>query len=205
MSALPIRVAVLGSGAGTNARALIEHGLKPGASYRVELVISTRPEAGIIRVAQHFDVPICVLPPSDWEGALVTTLEAHGIGILALAGFMRKLPPLVISNLSGRVINIHPALLPNHGGQGMYGIHVHNAVIAAGDPVSGATVHLVTEEYDEGAVLSQASVEVFPGDTAADLQERVKHLEHILYPRALQAFAERVQQGGGTDHLRGRC
>lgn len=192
VSALPLRVAVLGSGTGTNARALIEHGLKPGASYRVVLVVSTRPDAGITDVARHFGVPMSILPPSDWEKTLIGALHDNGIGILALAGFMRKISPHVIDFLHGRVVNIHPALLPNHGGKGMYGIHVHRAVIAAAEAVSGATVHLVTEEYDEGSIISQATVEVFPDDTPEQLQDRVKNLEHVLFPRALDHYAKCV-------------
>lgn len=189
---MPLRVAVLGSGTGTNAGALIEQGLKHGSSYRIVLVVATRPDAGITDVARRLGVDLCILPPSDWEAALMAALHDNGIAILALAGFMRKISPQVIDYLRGRVINIHPALLPNHGGKGMYGIHVHRAVIAATDAVSGATVHLVTEEYDQGSVIAQATVDVFPDDTPEQLQDRVKHLEHVLYPRALEQYAKHV-------------
>jgi len=190
-----VRVAVLGSGAGTNARALIEYDRNNDASYRVELVVASRPDAGIAEVARQLSVPLCILPSSDWEGALASAMHDNRIAILSLAGFMRKIPMQVIRDLGGRVVNIHPALLPNYGGKGMYGIRVHSAVLAAGEAVSGATVHLVTEEYDEGAVISQATVSVFSGDSPEDLQERIKHLEHFLYPRALDSYAERVHNG----------
>lgn len=202
VSALPLRVAVLGSGTGTNAEALIEHGLQTGSSYRIVLVVSTRPDAGITDVARRLGVPVCILPQSDWEAALIGALHDNGIAILALAGFMRKISPQVIDSLHGRVVNIHPALLPNHGGKGMYGIHVHRAVIAATEALSGATVHLVTEEYDQGSIISQASVKVFEDDTPEQLQDRVKHLEHVLYPRALEQYAKRVaiEESGQENH-----
>jgi phosphoribosylglycinamide formyltransferase-1 len=117
--------------------------------------------------------------------------------VLALAGFMRKLPESTIVMLNGNVLNVHPALLPKYGGVGMYGLHVHRAVLAAGETVTGATVHRVTAGYDEGAILAQQSLPLADYPSAEVLQQRVKHLEHDLYPRALEAFCRAILGGGG--------
>ena len=191
----PLRVAVLGGGTGTNARALIAFSQETSAAYSVELVISSRADSGLVRVAQDAGVPCYVLSTADWQADLLQVVEKHDIEVLALAGFLRHVPTAVISAMNGRVVNIHPALLPNFGGKGMYGIHVHRAVINAGSSVTGATVHIVTENYDEGAILAQSSLDVDPGDTAEQLQERVKSLEHRLYPETLDLYARTVQNG----------
>jgi phosphoribosylglycinamide formyltransferase-1 len=194
---MPIVVAILGGGAGSNADALIRHGLRPEAPYRVRLVISTRADAGILDVARRHNVEWIVLPAEDWESFLEQKLTAYSVGVLALAGFMRKLPQSTIAMLDGNVLNIHPALLPKYGGAGMYGLHVHRAVLAAGETVTGATVHKVTADYDEGAVLAQQILPLADLPSAEDLQQRVKHLEHDLYPRALDAFCRTMLGGGG--------
>jgi phosphoribosylglycinamide formyltransferase-1 len=197
MYRVPIAVAILGGGAGSNADALIRHGLRPEAPYRVRLVISTRADAGILDVARRHNVEWIVLPAKDWESFLEQKLTEHSVGVLALAGFMRKLPQSTIAMLNGNVLNVHPALLPKYGGAGMYGLHVHRAVLAAGETVTGATVHRVTADYDEGAVLAQQSLPLADLPSAEDLQQRVKHLEHDLYPRALDAFCRTILGGGG--------
>ena len=197
MYRVPIAVAILGGGAGSNADALIRHGLRPEAPYRVRLVISTRADAGILDVARRHNVEWTVLPAEDWASVLEQKLTEHSVAVLALAGFMRKLPESTIAMLNGNVLNVHPALLPKYGGAGMYGLHVHRAVLAAGETVTGATVHKVTADYDEGAVLAQQSLSLADLRSAEDLQQRVKHLEHDLYPRALEAFCTAILGGGG--------
>ncbi|MEN9282037.1 MAG: hypothetical protein RL594_972 [Bacteroidota bacterium] len=183
-----IGVGILGSGAGSNARAIIQRSRETSASYTVLAVYSTKAEAGILDVARSMGVDAVALPNEDWERALSSDVTHRGIRVLALAGFMRKLPDSIIRQLSGHVVNIHPSLLPSYGGQGMYGIHVHRAVIAAGEARSGATVHRVTTGYDEGAIIEQSSLRILTDETPESLQERVKLVEHSLYPVAIDTY-----------------
>ncbi len=194
----PVSVAILGGGAGSNADALIRHGLQAEAPYRVRLVISTKSDAGIVGIAHSHGITCVVLPKDGWEESLDLCLREHVIEVLTLAGFMRKLPESTIALLGGNVLNVHPALLPKYGGAGMYGIHVHRAVLAAGENVSGATVHKVTGIYDEGAVIAQQSLPITDNPTAEDLQQRIKHLEHEVYPRALDVFCTSLLHASGV-------
>lgn len=183
-----VPVAILGSGTGSNAAALIDYSSQNDVSYRVVVVIASRVDAGIVSVAEERHVPAVVLPKDHWEEALAAALKAHHVAVLALAGFLRKLPETIIGQMDGNVLNIHPALLPSFGGHGMYGIHVHRAVLEAKETMTGATVHKVTSEYDEGSILRQMRTAVIDGDDPKTLQNRVKSLEHRLYPLSLDEF-----------------
>ncbi|THF87786.1 phosphoribosylglycinamide formyltransferase [Deinococcus sp. KSM4-11] len=130
--------------------------------------------------------------PDDLDRAILDVLTAAGADTLVLSGYMRELGPRVLGHYAGRVVNIHPSLLPRHGGRGMYGDRVHEAVLAAGDSESGATVHLVTQGIDEGPVLAQARVPVLPGDTLDTLKARVQVVEGDLMLRAVRDLATRV-------------
>ncbi|HEX9165757.1 MAG TPA: phosphoribosylglycinamide formyltransferase [Gemmatimonadales bacterium] len=178
------RVAVAVSGRGSNLAALLR-ALGPSGPARVVLVLSNRPDAGALAVAREHGVATAVLgDPADalaWRAALT----AHQVDLLVLAGYLKLVPPEIVRGWAGRIINVHPALLPRHGGPGMYGERVHRAVLEAGEPESGATVHLVDEEYDRGAVLAQARVPVLPGDSPETLAARVLDAEHRLLPAAV--------------------
>jgi phosphoribosylglycinamide formyltransferase-1 len=183
------RVAVAVSGRGSNLLALLQ-AFRGDPRVEVVLVLSNRPDAGGLSIAREHGIAVAVLSdpadPQAWLGAL----GASRVDLLVLAGYLKLIPPAVVKAYVGRIVNIHPALLPRHGGPGMYGPRVHEAVLAAGDRESGATVHLVDEEYDRGAVLAQARVPVLPGDTAATLAERVLKVEHQLLPAAVRRAAE---------------
>lgn len=190
-------IAVFGSGRGSNFNAIlsaIKRGEVPCA--RIRVVISNNSTAGILDIARAHALPAVHLSekqfPDDesFVNALVGTLQGYGVNFILLAGYMKCLPQRVVRAYRNRIINIHPALLPKFGGQGMYGIHVHEAVIAAGEKVSGATVHVVDEEYDHGPILLQRTVPVLPGDTPETLAARVLPLEHELYPEALRLITE---------------
>jgi phosphoribosylglycinamide formyltransferase-1 len=185
---MTMRVAVAVSGRGSNLEALLR-ALGPEAPARVVLVLSNRADAPALDVAAAHDVPAAVLEnPADPTGWL-TRLERYRVDLIVLAGYLKLVPAPVIARYRDRIINIHPALLPAHGGNGMYGLRVHEAVLARGDRESGATVHLVDEVYDRGAVLAQHRVPVLPGDSADQLAARVLEVEHRLLPAVVLAAA----------------
>jgi len=189
------RVAVLASGGGSNLQALIDRFNTDAASAaRVELVVGSRAGIGALRRAEAAGVAAVALDAramgvDAFRDALAGALRAHRIELVVLAGWLQLVPAEVVRTYHGRMINIHPALLPAFGGRGMYGMRVHQAVIAAGVRVSGATVHFVDERYDEGAIVAQWPVPVLPGDSAETLAARVLAVEHRILPVAVEAIA----------------
>jgi len=185
---MTMRVAVAASGGGSNLEALLR-ALGPAAPARVVLVLSDRAGAGALARAGRHRVPSALLAhptdPQEWLAAL----ERHDVDLLVLAGYLKLVPVEVVEHYRGRIINIHPALLPTFGGQGMYGRRVHQAVLASGTRESGASVHLVDEAYDRGPVLAQARVPVLPGDDPDTLAARVLEAEHRLLPAVVLAAA----------------
>lgn len=184
-----MRVAVCISGRGSNLGALLE-ALGPGAAARVVLVLSNRPEAGGLQIARDRAIPAAVLNNTADGSEWLRILTEARVDFLVLAGFLKQVPQQVVEAYRHRIVNIHPALLPDHGGPGMYGLRVHRAVLARGDHQSGATVHEVTEQYDEGRILGQARVPVLPNDTPETLATRVLAVEHRLLPAAVLAAAK---------------
>ncbi|HET8654573.1 MAG TPA: phosphoribosylglycinamide formyltransferase [Longimicrobiaceae bacterium] len=199
---MPARVAVLASGGGTTLQALIDRlNARSGAPARVHLVIANRPDAGALRRAEEAGIPTGLVSarlhgPDAVAGRMQALLAEHAIDLVVLAGYLQLVPREVVLRYAGRILNIHPALLPAFGGPGMYGIRVHQAVLASGATVSGATVHLVDEVYDRGRILAQWPVPVLPGDTPEALASRVLRVEHLLLPAAVEALA-----AGGTGEL----
>jgi phosphoribosylglycinamide formyltransferase-1 len=183
-----MRVAVAVSGRGSNLEALFSR-LGNGDEARVVLVLSDRAEAPALDRARERGVAAVAL--QDWRNAeeWLTALAAQSVELLVLAGYLKLVPAEVIARYRGRIINVHPALLPAFGGKGMYGIRVHEAVLQSGAAESGCTVHLVEEEYDRGMILVQARVPVLPGDTAQLLASRVLEQEHRLLPAVVLAAA----------------
>lgn len=192
------RVAVLASGGGTNLQAILDHQAALGATAeaRVVLVASDQPGAGALQRARDAGITAIELDREGRTHGLAAILAAHHIDLVALAGYMRLVPPDVVAWYRGRIVNVHPALLPAFGGAGMYGHHVHNAVLASGVNLTGPTVHFVDERFDEGPIIAQVPVPVNPGDTAEDVAARVLRAEHALYPRVVEAIAAgRVRLG----------
>ncbi len=191
-----MRLAVFASGGGTNFQAIVdavERGEVPAA---VALCLSNKADAGVLDRARRHHVPTAVLDRAAfatddaYAAAMLERLAAHGVDFIALAGYMKKIPAAVVGAFHGRIVNVHPALLPAFGGKGMYGGRVHAAVLAHGVRWTGATVHLVDEDYDTGPIVLQEPVPVLPGDTPEALAARVLAVEHRLYPEALRLFAE---------------
>ncbi|MEN8375345.1 MAG: phosphoribosylglycinamide formyltransferase [Gemmatimonadota bacterium] len=196
------RLAVFASGGGTNLQAILDHCAGGQARASVELVVSDRPGIGALKRAAAAGAPTLVVPVAgrdraDVEADLLAALEAHRIELIALAGYLRLVPPAVVGRFRGRIVNVHPAPLPRFGGPGMYGERVHRAVLEAGVESSGPTVHLVDEEYDRGATLAHQPVPVLEGDTPETLARRVLDAEHALYPLVIDRLAADI---AGADH-----
>ena len=189
-----VRVAVLISGAGSNMAALIDAAGQDDAPFKVVLVLSNKPEAGGLAVAGAKGVATVVVQNEAFgkdreahEQALQTVLEAHDVELVALAGYMRLLTPFLVGQWAGRMLNIHPSLLPKYPG-----LDTHARALAAGDSEAGCTGHLVTAGVDDGPVLGQAAVPIAPDDTPGSLAQRVLAAEHDLYPRVLGEFCRRA-------------
>lgn len=192
----PLKIAVFASGRGSNFKAIldaIEGGTIPNAE--IVAVISNNSDAGALATAREHGIPALHLSSKqfgsveEFRSALLAALASHGANFVVLAGYMKKLDGGIVRKYRNRIVNIHPALLPAFGGPGMYGMHVHEAVIASGAKFSGATVHIVDEEYDRGPVVLQQQVALADGETPATLAAKVLAVEHELYPRAIRLFA----------------
>jgi phosphoribosylglycinamide formyltransferase 1 len=203
-----LNLAVFVSGNGTNFRAIDRACLEGRLDARVRLVVSSTAAAGALEYARERGYPASFetrqkRDSAGYGPALTSLLLDHGVDFVALCGYLLLVPADTVRAYSGRLVNIHPALLPSFGGKGMYGHYVHEAVIASGAKFSGATVHLVNEEYDRGPIVMQRVVPVEDTDTAETLAARVLAVEHELYPAALQLFATGriVVNGLRTMHL----
>lgn len=185
------RVAVLASGSGSNLQAILDHQAALGASAvaRVVLVASDRGDAGALTRARNAGIAAVALDRAARTTGLAAILAEHRIELIVLAGYLRLVPADVVAQYRGRLLNVHPALLPAFGGPGMFGHHVHEAVLASGARLTGPTVHFVDERYDEGPVIAQAAVPVRSGDRPDEVAQRVLEAEHALYPRVVEAVA----------------
>jgi formyltetrahydrofolate-dependent phosphoribosylglycinamide formyltransferase len=201
---VPARVAVLASGSGSNLQALLDHAQGDARAYQIVLAASDRPGARALdRAAAHGVATAHLADPRD-GAALATLLRAHAVDLVVLAGYLRLVPADVTRAYAGRMLNVHPALLPAFGGPGMYGLRVHAAVVASGARVSGPTVHFVDEEYDRGAIVAQWPVPVLPADTPERLAARVLAAEHALLPRVVAAVAAGRLRLGADGRVTGR-
>jgi formyltetrahydrofolate-dependent phosphoribosylglycinamide formyltransferase len=190
---------VFASGSGTNLQALLDHETANGP-YRIVVVISDRGGAGALERAEAAGRVARVIevrnrPPEEVASETLSLLESLEVGAIFLAGYLRLVPSAVVSAYRRRILNIHPALLPDFGGMGMFGERVHEAVLASGAKVSGATVHYVDEEYDTGTIVGQCPVQVLPGDDAPALAARILNVEHRLYPIVAEHVCEAWADG----------
>jgi len=188
---MPSRLAVLASGRGSNLQAIIDHfdNLARERVANVVLVASNRADSPSLLRAATASIDTASFNPNDDGSELLALLQKFRIDLVVLAGYLKRIPPMVIGEYTGRIINIHPALLPAFGGEGMYGARVHEAVIASGATETGVTVHLVDDEYDRGPILAQWRVRVDKTDTAESLAARVLNVEHVVYPRVVEMVA----------------
>lgn len=203
-----MRLALMASGGGSNVQAILDAVEADRLNVQPALCLSNRPDAGALERAERHGVATRVLDPSAFDHedafaeALLEAFRAHEVSHVALAGYLRKIPSAVVRHFEGRMLNIHPSLLPAFGGKGMYGQRVHEAVLAYGVRWTGVTVHFVDEAYDTGPILLQEPVAVEQDDTPQTLAARVLEVEHRLYPQALALVAEgRVQFDGRRIHI----
>ncbi len=182
------KLAVFISGTGTNLQALIDARKKGKLTAEIALVVSSSPQTGGLSRAKNADIPTFIFEEKKYPSqpvattALLDKLKEHMIDYIANAGYLKLIAPEIIAAYPDKIINIHPALLPKYGGKGMYGIRVHEAVIAAHEKESGVTFHLVDEKYDHGRILKQIKVPVYEDDTPELLQQRILKEEHKHYP-----------------------
>ena len=191
-----LNLVVLASGGGTNLQAIIDNIEAGKVDAQIRAVISNNSKSGALERARKHNIPDIHLShkqfatPEEFDQKLLSILKEKETDLVVLAGYMKMLSPAVIRAYKNRIINIHPALLPAFGGKGMYGIHVHEAVIESGVKVTGVTVHTVDEVYDHGPILFQKCVPVLGDDTPESLQKRVLPFEHEAYSEVIQLFAE---------------
>ena len=181
------RIAIFASGAGSNAAKIIDYFSKHD-TICVALIASNKPDAGVLAIANNAHIPTLLIEKEEFfrGSGYVPELQAQNIGFIVLAGFLWKIPNSLISAYPSSIINIHPALLPAYGGKGMYGMNVHNAVVAANEKQSGITIHFVDGHYDNGDIIFQETCEVLPSDTPAALAQKIHELEHAHFPRIIE-------------------
>ena len=183
------QIAIFASGAGSNAREIIRH-FKSHDTINVSLVFCNKPGAGVISLAEHAGIPVHIIEKDQFfrGDAYIPELQQAKINLLVLAGFLWKIPIAMTDAFKGRIMNIHPALLPKYGGKGMYGHHVHEAVVANKEIESGITIHFVNEHYDEGTILLQKKVALSPTDDAQTVASKVLELEHAWYAKVINSI-----------------
>lgn len=182
-------------GRGSNMRAISKACEDRKIDGKVALVVSQSPNSEAVALAHDLGLNVAVIDSqiNDYGEALVACLEENATEIICLAGYMRLLPDAVVNAFPGRILNVHPALLPKFGGKGMFGIHVHKAVIQSGEIISGCTVHVVTERYDEGQIILQKECPVSKSDTPESLATKVGVLEYETYPEAIQMLWKKIR------------
>ncbi len=186
-----MNIAIFASGNGSNAQRIIEH-FRNNANISVKLIATNNPSAFVIARAATLKISSFVFSNKELRETtiVIEKLKDLKIDFIVLAGFLIRIPENLTKAYHGRIVNIHPALLPKYGGKGMYGQHVHEAVIAEGEKKSGITIHYVNDHYDEGGIIFQAECDVLPGDTPDSLATRIHNLEHCYYPEIIEKTIE---------------
>jgi len=185
---------IFASGAGSNARAIINY-FSGSATVKVVLVVCNKPGAGVIKIAEEYHIPVLIIEKDRFKtgDAYLPEIQNVQADLLILAGFLWKVPQKLIDAYRGRIINIHPALLPKYGGKGMYGQYVHESVLNAGEVESGISIHYVDEHYDNGDIIFQTACPILESDTPESLAERIHQLEHLHYPRIIEEVVKAIK------------
>tara|TARA_B110000240_G_scaffold27642_1_gene28943 strand:+ start:1012 stop:1587 length:576 start_codon:yes stop_codon:yes gene_type:complete len=181
------KIILFASGSGSNFKKICEY-FKNDNTVSIELLISNNPKAKALQIAESFNIKTLVIDKQsfyDSDKALINVLKINP-SLIVLAGFLWKIPPAFIAKFTNKIINIHPALLPKFGGKGMYGMHVHNAVIINKEIESGITIHYVNENYDEGSIIFQKKIKILKSDDSLEISKRILKLEHEFFPIIIQ-------------------
>jgi phosphoribosylglycinamide formyltransferase-1 len=180
-------IAIFASGKGSNAQAIIDY-FKDNAIIKVALIVTNNKNAGVIQIAKDNRIPFDIISPAELkeEETILDLLDVYQIDLIVLAGFLLLIPAYLVKAYPNKIINIHPALLPKYGGKGMYGMKVHEALIANKETTTGITVHYVNEKYDEGEYIAQFWCQVEPSDSAESIASKVHQLEHEHYPKVIE-------------------
>lgn len=189
------RIAIFASGSGSNAQKLMEH-FKRHEDAEISLVLTNNPEAYVLQRADSFEIPSHVFDRNEFYNTdnIIDLLKNLQIDLIVLAGFLWLMPKNMIEAFPGKMMNIHPALLPNYGGKGMYGDHVHHAVLAAKEKEGGITIHFVNDVYDEGEQIYQAKYKIEPDDTLEIVKFKGQQLEHLHYPRVVENIVKKIKK-----------
>ncbi len=192
-SRLTTQIAIFASGTGSNAQKIIEH-FRGSSKAKIALIVSNKSEAGVLKIAEENDIPTLILEKEKFfrGNGYIVELKENKIDFIVLAGFLWKIPAVLLKAYPKRIINIHPALLPKYGGKGMYGSYVHEAVLTAKEKESGITIHYVDEHYDNGDIILQIKCPVLENDNAASLAHRIHALEHANYPVIIEELVSQL-------------
>lgn len=186
-------IAVFASGAGSNAQKIIDHFKSAERGIKVVLIVSNNPDAGILKIAEKENIPSLLIERKKFnEDGYVDELKKYEIDLIVLAGFLLKVPTVLINAYQNKIINIHPALLPKYGGKGMYGSNVHEAVINSKENESGITIHFVDEIYDHGNIIFQTKCNIDESDTQETLANKIHALEHRYYPEVIENLLNKL-------------
>jgi phosphoribosylglycinamide formyltransferase-1 len=189
------RIAIFASGSGSNAQKLMEH-FKRSDEVEIALVLTNNPDAYVLQRADNFEIPSHIFDRNEFyqTDQIIDLLKNLEIDLIVLAGFLWLIPKNLIAEYPGRIVNIHPAILPKYGGKGMYGDFVHNAVLAAGESEGGITIHYVDENYDEGEYIYQAKYRIDKGDNLEMVKFKGQQLEHQHYPRIIETLIKKIKK-----------
>ncbi|RYD69031.1 MAG: phosphoribosylglycinamide formyltransferase [Sphingobacteriales bacterium] len=189
------RIAIFASGSGSNAQKLMEH-FKRSNDIEIALVLTNNADAYVLQRADNFEIPSHIFDKQEFYKTeeVIDLLKNLDIDFIVLAGFLWLIPQNLIAAYPGRIINIHPAILPKFGGKGMYGDHVHNAVMAAGETEGGITIHYVDENYDEGEYIYQARYKIDKGDNLEMIKFKGQQLEHLHYPKVVESLVKKIKK-----------
>jgi phosphoribosylglycinamide formyltransferase 1 len=190
---VPKNLIIFASGGGSNAQKIIDF-FRNDPNVKISLIVCNKPGAGVLNIAANEGIPTVLIEKEKFfrGNGYADELKNYEPRLIVLAGFLWKLPPALVKAFPHQIINIHPALLPNYGGKGMYGHFVHDAVIAAGDPETGITIHYVDELYDHGDFILQVKVPITTGDTADSIAKKVQVLEHTHYPQVIRKLLNKT-------------
>ncbi|MBB2149442.1 phosphoribosylglycinamide formyltransferase [Pedobacter gandavensis] len=189
------RIAIFASGSGSNAQKLMEH-FKHHPEAEIALVLTNNPDAYVLQRADNFEIPSHIFDRNEFyhTDKIIGLLKNLEIDLIVLAGFLWLIPKNLIQEYPGRIVNIHPAILPKFGGKGMYGDHVHHAVMAANEPEGGITIHYVDENYDEGEYIYQAKYKIEKDDNLEMIKFKGQQLEHNHYPRVVESIIKKIKK-----------